>query len=103
MVYSIQCHNQGLDWGSSIDSVVEARGFKPDSLQWTFVSKAVWVKGILCSTPWHTAASMVRFLCFVLFTFEGGKVARAEDRCGETGRWIRKGTWCEIYKESIKK
>lgn len=63
----------------SEDSAVEAKDLEPDSLQWTFVSKAVWVKGILCSTPWHTAASMVRFWFFAgrilnLFLLWGGRL-----------------------------
>lgn len=87
-------------WRSSIDSVAETRGPRPD--QWFFASKAVWAKGY---TVGYTAASIAR-LCFdfvfsLLFSFMG-EVAKTEGRYEGMGRWVGLGYGMWNSQESIK-
>lgn len=88
-------------WGSSIDSVAEARGLEldNDSLQWTFASKGVWTD---VYTVRHTG--ILQLLQWGVFFFLlVGEVARVESR--HKGRGDRSGiwiAWCEIHKEPIK-
>jgi hypothetical protein len=86
-------------WESSIDSVAEARGPITDqqSLQWRFANKETGWKGALWDTLWHTTASRIRFF----FLLEGRLQGQREGTKGQGDEWDW-GTWCGIYKESIK-
>jgi hypothetical protein len=77
-----------------------------DSLQWTFASKDVWTKGILCDALWHTIASKTRilfvclFVCFILsyFLLWGG--CKVESIYKGRGSWV--GLRCIMGKSQKK-
>lgn len=69
-------------------------------LQWTFISKAVWVKGrIHCKIAFDVVDLFLLFLfnlySYFLFFFAGGVVVRVEGRQGGVERWRR--LWCMTW------
>lgn len=69
-----------------------------DSLQWTFAGKAVWAKGVMCDTRWHTAAVTEIVYSFICFYFLFCRISRAG--YGGMGRSVGLGCKYIIHKES---